>query len=414
MASLCTGRGVVWTTIAFTSSLSFGCDSSSETPRPTHSELGAYSRADPAEAASEVIAEPEPVEVIEVLEVETEDDHQERGARRELASGPIDLVPAELEWSAGAVADGALDFVAIAEGLALFGEGRVRSFDEDGVLQPAVALELPDAELLGRWPDDVWYAKQAPLEVAAAGDGDGGGDEGLPRVEYELFRLGAEGAFEPVAYRKRAQWIAGPQAARDAGGEGLVILEGSRASRAGSHKEIERVGQRMGKLVLDVVESRAGVLYSMSLRTNGVYVQRSCADTSCVGQHARRLPHGKGWRFGAHVSRGSEALSLIAEVEVEGMNIPHLLHQDGEHWQLDSIAELPRGMWGSAGGGLWVLVDDELWYRGARGGWSSIVAPGTGHLSVAWDPKADVLWLARRESEQTALFMTPASLERLD
>lgn len=372
------------------------CSSSAEPqPRP---DPRATTEALASRAAAAPTAELEPApELVEVLEVESP-----RSAR---ASNIVPVAAAqpraaELSWREVEGAPAGLRLRYVARGVV--GRAGDTSYEIDGqgrfVARPE--LELPAGSLLGTWPDDVWLVETQPRE----------GRRGASRVEYRAQRLGEDRRWVSKRIARRSRWVAEAGALRTGGRGGLVARDGSRLTRVGKGKRPARLGMRMGKTVVDAIETRSGKVYSFSRRGEGIYVQRGCRDLDCVKEHAKRLPFGTDWSFGMHVGRESKSLSVHASTHYQDSTVHYLLHYGVGGWKLDSLLRAPKALWPAPDGGLWVALGPELCFRSAAGEWWSIALPrGTRGFTAAYNDGAEELWVAVRVGGGTKVFATAAA-----
>ncbi len=376
---------------------------SSRTEPQAQTDSGKAPAAEPAsetETDSGEVGEDEAIEIEDdVIEI---DGPEAKRGRNTVPVKSISLTPKTVEWrERERLADANLELVTVATGVVARSPAGVYTLDDDEHLVVRPGLTLPEQPLLGHWPSDVWYVEAAPIAPDA---------DGQPRFNYQLFQLDHELQWSPKKYGRRLRWSGPALAIRKGWLGGVLVREGSSLTRIGNRKDAPKVGIRMGKVVLDVVESSSGRLYNISLRPNGIYVQQACFTQTCVEDHAKKLPFGSEWSFATQIPRQRHSLSMLTSVEVDGAVSPQLLHYETGGWSLETLVHEPTGMWPTADGGLWLLVRDELRYRTPQGEWFAIAAPkGAGKLSVAIDTDLTTLWVATRIANQAVLFTTPAS-----
>jgi hypothetical protein len=194
---------------------------------------------------------------------------------------PVTLTPAEVVWREVAkLPESDFALLGMASGIVGRSSSGIHELEKDTlVLRPE--LTVPEQPLLGHWPDDVWYSVSKPLPVKV---------DAPPMFEYEVFRLDRDRKWVAQKYKKKLRFQG--EALRKGWHAGLLVREGSSLGRIGSRKNAPRVGMRMGKIVLDTIESASGRLYNVSQRPNGIYVQEACFTQSCVEDNARKLPPG--------------------------------------------------------------------------------------------------------------------------
>ena len=322
---------------------------------------------------------------------------------------PVAPEPRTLEWEPRASLDERLVFVPLTGGVVASGASGVFELDEQGELVANPKLELPEGELFGYWPESVWNIQVEPMEAQPE-------DEG-PRFRYRMATL-SRGKWKVERRRGAERWRDGVVQFRKGWHGGLLLRKDTNVTRIGSKRPKPRPNARKGRELVDMFESRAGRLYTISTRSGGLYVQANCGDIKCVEQHARLLPRGTSWSFTMHTPRRSLDGSMVASNE----DSHYLLSYDkgaskaedraGSDWVLEPLAQLPRGMWPDAKGGLWLVIGAELWHRDRHGSWSIIELPGEGsELSAAMLSGQTELWIARTGAAKTAVFATAGTPE---
>ena len=370
-------------------------------PEPSADANGETSSADPAGETSAAAAEDEAGDEDDVIEIEGPETER---AANVVPIRAIELVDAQVEWTKVATLDDpAVELVPVASGVVaespvgVFGLGK-------GGLERLPSVKIPvDAQLLGHWPRDVWAVNTVPLPAHGGG---------RLRFRYTLQHLDRELTWSPQRIAGEDQWVGDAQALRKGWLAGVLVRSGSSLTRIGSRKDAPKIGMRMGKVVLDVVESASGRLYNVSLRPNGVYVQAACFSQSCVEDQAKKLPLTSDWEFGAQVPRQRHSFSMLAKVTVDGVVSHQLLHYETGGWSLETLVHEPTGMWPTAAGGLWLLVADELRYRTVKGQWYAVPAPeGASKLSVAVDLDLETVWVVAKVGGESTLWSTAADPE---
>lgn len=306
--------------------------------------------------------------------------------------------PLSVEWTSVAeLPTGEAELLPFTTGVLVRADGQLYELDK-GELVARPDLELPEGELFGDWPRDAWVVERTARDAV---DEDG--------VEADLRLL----KYKKGKWReqKRGRSTTVPalpgQELRRGWRAGFLIREDSHVSRLGSQLTGPRIGPRMGKQVLAIVETRSGKIYNLSLRKNTVFAQRNCQNFKCVEEHAIRLPFGKNWRFGAQAPRQRNSVSMVANVENEGAVGHYLLHYEIGGWKLESFIHEPEGLWPTAEGGLWVLVKDSLRYRSTGGDWFEIELPeGVDSISAAMARKPEQLVVAAEVGGKAKLFAT--------
>lgn len=317
-------------------------------------------------------------------------------------STPVTPTAITLAWREVANFEAPLEFVHIASGVLARGAAGLYDLDDDGLrLVPRAGLELPSGELLGEWPKDVWLVASTQRPIVPG--------EALS-FEYELMQLGADRQWSTREYRGKQQWSAQARVVRKSSQGGVLVRDGSRLTRVGNTDASPKTGPRMGKLIVDVVQTRAGDLYNISERPNGIYVQIQCEDRSCVEANAKKLPHGSAWSFSTQVMRQQNGVSMIATVDHEGAIGHHLLHYERGNWKLESLLYPPTGLWAADDGGLWVLGNAKLLHRDGHGNWYRVALPkGASSVSAAMLPDRSELWIAATVKGEGVVFATAAN-----
>ena len=370
-------------------------------PSPTQAEAEAEAETDAPEAPAETGAAEgdagadagDDDDVIEIEGPETDDD------RHGIPVSAIDLHPVEVAWTERQrLADPSVELVVVATGVVARARTGVYVLDEAERLVSRPGVTVPDGGLLGRWPDDVWYAEASPIAPDA---------DGRPRSEFQVFQLDRDLRWVAQTYKGQPRWAGDALAVRKGWYAGLLIREGSTLTRLGSRKDPPKVGLRMGKLVLDTIESSSGRLYNLSLRPNGVYVQPACFNQRCVEDQAKKFPFGSDWSFADQIPRQRNSFSIVAAVEVDHVVSTQLLHYETGGFRLETLVSAPTGLWPTVDGGLWLLVQDQLRYRSARGEWFAVPSPpGASKLSAAISADLETLWVLGRIGDEAVLFST--------
>ncbi|HVI01585.1 MAG TPA: hypothetical protein VM869_22875 [Enhygromyxa sp.] len=337
-----------------------------------------------------------------VIEIET-------NGRRDPSLVPVQSVeptPAEVVWrKVTSVSDPSFELVSVASGIVGRSSSGIYELDAEQRLVSRADATLPELPLLGHWPDDVWYVESSPLPANA---------EGRPTFEYQLFHLDRDRKWVAEKYKKQLRWRGEASSVRKGWYAGVLVREGSTLTRIGNTKVAPKVGLRPGKVVLDTIETTSGRLYNISLRPSGVYVQEACFTQTCVEEHAKKLPPGTEWSFGAQVPRERNSFSMVATAKLEGVASHQLLHYGAGGWRLEPLDRAPTGLWPAENGGLWVLLGSELLYRTASGRWYAIALPeGVKKISVAMRSDLLELWVAAKIGEETVVFATDANASEL-
>src|SRR5690606_8544593 len=317
---------------------------------------------------------------------------------------PFTPTPATVPWRELQTLDEpSLELVSVASGVVARSRSGVYELGKDGQLALQPELTLPGAPLLGHWPKDVWYAEATPVEPDS---------DGRPTFDYRVHRLDREHRWVAHEY-KRQQSFRG-QALRKGWHAGVLVRDGGLLIRLGHRKPAPKIGMRMGKIVLDTIETASGRLYNISQRPNGVYVQETCFSQSCIDEHAKKLPSGNEWSFSIQVPRQRNSFSMVATVKLDGAISHQLLHYETGGWSLEPLLREPTGLWPAEDGGLWMLIGGELRYRTAKGQWYAIALPdGAGKVSAAISADLRELWIAARVGERTVVFATEAIVQGL-
>ncbi|PRQ01239.1 hypothetical protein [Enhygromyxa salina] len=315
-------------------------------------------------------------------------------------TSPASPTPITLSWREVATFPAPLAFVYIQTGVLARGAAGYYDLDDAGQLAPRAGLELPSGELLGDWPTDAWLVTSTQQPIAP----------GQPlSFEHEVMQLDADRRWVTRELRNQARWIAGAHVVRKGAFGTVLVREGSKLTRVGG-KDNPKTGPRMGKLIVDVIETRAGSLYNISERPNGIYVQINCSDRDCVDDNAKKLPHGSLWSFSTQVLRQTTGVSVVATVDREGAVGHHLLHYERGNWKLESLLHPPTGLWPADDGGLWVLGNGKLMHRDSQGVWHTVAAPeGASSISAAMLPDRTELWVAATVKGKGVVFATSAS-----
>jgi hypothetical protein len=339
----------------------------------------------------------------DVIEIET---HSKRDPSL-VPVQPIERTPAEVPWrKITSVSEPGFELLTVTSGIVGRSSSGVYELDGEGRLVVRAGLTLPEQPLLGHWPDDVWYVEASPMPANA---------DGRPTFEYQLFGLDRERKWVAQPYKKQLRWRGEASSVRKGWYAGVLVREGSKLTRVGNSKSAPKVGVRPGKIVLDTIETASGRLYNISQRSSGVYVQEACFTQRCVEEHAKKLPTGTEWSFGAQVPRERHSFSMVATAKLEGVASHQLLHYGVGGWKLEPLERAPTGLWPSENGGLWVLIGSELSYRAPNGRWYAIALPeGGGKLSVAMRADLRELWIARKLGDETILFATDANVQTSD
>jgi hypothetical protein len=315
---------------------------------------------------------------------------------------PVTPEPLSVPWREVASPREALEFIYVATGVIARSDAGIHDLDDDGRLVLRPGLELPPGSLLGHWPEDVWLVEATPV-----------GDD---RFGYRVLHLDPkQRRWEPQRFHGKERWFGEPLAVRKGWLEGLLIREGTDLTRLGSSKRAPKLGIRMAKKIVDVIESSSGRSHTVSSRKVGLYVQGHCKNLACVNETAKKLPFGNDWSFSFQVPRLRHSLSMAATAEHEGTSTHYLLHFEIGGWKLEPMVRPPSGLWANAEGGLWALVDAKLLYRSPHGDWYAAEPPaGAGEYSVALREDAGELWLATTVAGRPKVFATAAVVEGVE
>jgi hypothetical protein len=319
---------------------------------------------------------------------------------------PIELTPAEVQWrKITSVADPGFELIGVTSGIVGRGASGLYELDGEGRLVLRAGVTVPQQPLLGHWPNDVWYIEPLPMPANA---------EGRPTFEYQLFRLDDQRQWVAQKYKRQLRWRGEASSVRKGWYAGVLVREGSKLTRLGHNKGAPKVGVRPGKIVLDTIETSSGRLYNISLRSSGVYVQEACFTQSCVEEHAKKLPTGTEWSFGAQVPRERNSFSMVATAKLDGVASHQLLHYGVGGWKLESLDRAPTGLWPAENGGLWMHLGSQLCYRAPNGRWYAIALPeGAGKISVAMRSELLELWIAAKVGGETVVLATDANVKDL-
>ena len=374
---------------------SLACSKPAQDPPPgTVSELPPVPE---AKAEAEAPEEQPPAE--EVAEAVIELDAPDSGTK--LPNTPVAPTALTVTWREGAGFEQELELLYLASGVLARSGGQLYELDKSGELVARPELELPEGELLGEWPKDAWVARVTPVETTPSAE----------QVEVELLRY-KRGKWKTQKIGRKTSWRATEPELRKGWHGGFLLREGSELTRVGTSHPKPRVGPRMGKALAAVIETRSNRIYSISSRPNALYAQRNCENFDCVEQHAVKLPYGKRWTFSIQVPRQRHSVTMLATVETASAVGYHLLHYEIGGWKLESLVHPPEGMWPDGEGGLWVLVDDALWYRDPGGEWFDVAPPeGASSISAAIAKKPAELWIAAELEGKPRVFATAARVE---
>ena len=145
-----------------------------------------------------------------------------------------------------------------------------------------------------------------------------------------------------------------------------------------------KVGLRMGKLVLDAIETSSGRLYNLSLRPNGVYVQPACLDQRSSRTRPRNSRSAATGASPIGIPSSATASQSWPPSRSTTSSRPSCSTMRPAGFDSRPSSPAPTGLWPTADGGLWLLVQDQLRYRSARGEWFAVPSPpGTSKLSAA-------------------------------
>ncbi|NVB36870.1 hypothetical protein G6O69_03450 [Pseudenhygromyxa sp. WMMC2535] len=332
----------------------------------------------------------------EVLELEVAVPEAKVGANV-LTSQGVSPAPVTPTWTEIASLDEPVDLRYVAAGvIGRAGEVYVER-DKSGALVQRPDLEIPAGELIGYWPKDAYLVQR---ELSEGGE---------PRLRVLAFN--GVNKWKALAYEGKLRFVDHGQEFQKGWRAGLLVRDGASLERLGSTRSISRLGPRMGREVLEVIESASGELYHLSRRPTGVHAQQQCGTRSCVEERSKKLPYGTQWRFGLQVPRLRNSLSLVASFEVDDTVAHHLLHYETGGWKLEALVFEPKGLWPARDGGLWVLVGGKLLHRDRQGAWFEVALPeGAGDFSVAVTPKLDELWLAASVGGREVVYSTPTTL----
>lgn len=371
------------------------CSGSADDRRPSERQVNtepAHDAPDPTDKSGET-GEPPVVATPQVIEINAPKAPRDP---RLVPTQPITQTPASIAWRELASVPAKLEFVYVASGVIARSRDGAYALNRDGQLELQPKLELPDQPLLGDWPDDVWY-----LETTKGNS-------------HRLLTLSPKRTWIASRYQGQKRWVGQPPALRKGWLEGLLIREGSKLARVGSRKSAPKIGVRMGQVILDTIETTSGRLYNISLRPTGVYVQTACFNRSCVDEHAKKLPYDGKWTFGDQVPRQRNSLSMVATMNVDGIEAHHLLHYEVGGWSLEPLVYAPSGLWPAPDGGLWLVIRDELMHRTAKGDWYTIALPeglrDRGNLSAAMRFDQDEFWIGVATAGKTRVFATDATI----
>lgn len=319
---------------------------------------------------------------------------------------PIEVTSAEVTWREVArLPEPNFELIPVASGIVGHSPSGVHELDADQRLILKPGLTVPEVPLLGHWPDDVWYLEADPIPANA---------EGRPMFEYQLFHLDRERQWVAHKHKKQLRFRGEALSVRKGWHGGMLIREGSTLTRIGHGKSAPKIGVRMGKVVLDTIETSSGRLYSISLRPNAVYVQEACFTQSCVDEHAKKLPTGTEWSFSTQIPRERNSLTIVATAKLDGVASHQLLHYGVGGWKLEPLDRAPSGLWPAENGGLWLLLGAELHYRTSGGHWYAIALPeGAGKISAAMRSDLLEIWIAAKVGEETVVFATAANVQDL-
>jgi hypothetical protein len=346
--------------------------------------------------------EPEPKQPVEemVIEVATSDPALEPTA---VPIVPVSPKPTTVPWREVATFTEPLELVYVSTGVVARSSAGNYDLDPNGQLVLRPGLSLPEGPLVGHFPDDVWSIES---ELASPTE------DGQIRFEYHVLRFDPETLqWLPQPYHGKERWVGEPFAVRKGWQAGVLVRENGRLTRLGSIKSAPDIGVRMGKLLLETIESTSGELYTISQRPTGVHVQGDCADMECVKENAKKLPFGTAWSFSIQVPRQRKSLTIAARVDIADTPTHYLLHFEVGGWKLESLERPPSGLWANVEGGLWMEIDDALWYRSTGGDWFEVALPeGATQLSAALLEHASELWISTTVGGKARIYATAATV----
>lgn len=356
---------------------------------------------EPAAEKAEPQPQPNNPKVEDVIEISTPDATFEPTA---VPSHSVSATLASAQWRDVARFPEPLEFVYVASGVVARSSAGIHELGEEKQLQLRPGFSLPESPLVGHWPDDVWSIESSPAEATA---------DGQLRFEYHVLRLDPDTHQWVVqTFRNKDRWIGELHAVRKGWHGGLLVREPGRVTRLGSLKAAPEVGTRMGKLLLDTIESNSGQLYTVSQRPTGVHVQGHCPDLECVRSSAKKLPFGIDWSFSIQVPRQRNSLSVAARVDIDGAPVHYLLHFEVGGWKLEPLDLAATGLWANAEGGLWAKLGEELWYRSPNGDWFAVALPdGAGDFTAALLEDGSELWISTTVDGQARVYATAAIFE---
>jgi hypothetical protein len=307
-------------------------------------------------------------------------------------------------WRELASPSEALTFVNLDAGVLASSASGLLDLDDSGALVLRAEIEAwpSDADLIGEWPNNVWYIERREAkEDDRAEDWD----------ELRLMRLRGGKRWVPQDYIVEQRFRDRGHRFQIGAKGGLLVTHEGKVTRVAGGTDDPAMGDFRGQVVA-FAETRSGRVYPITRRADAIWVQRNCEDFDCVDANVMQLPLGNRWTFGRQIPRQRHSVTIVATARPESGQVDHLLHYGAGGWQLEAIAQAPEGMWASKDGGLWTKIAAELWHRDPDGAWRKVALPaGVSSVSVALRDDTNEVWITGLVAGKPAVYAVHANVQ---
>lgn len=320
-------------------------------------------------------------------------------------TGPVPLVAAPIvaadvtaTWRevttlpAGAAPDG---FFPFATGVLAGVAPNFYTADAAGAWVPVDGLENPPGVVSGHWPDESWAFQYQSMHDRAV------------TTRVRLLRLRGKRWVPQTLLVDQWHFSDDVGATRKSWKIGYFAVVQNTLLRVASNG-LEAPDLRYRGSLRDIVESKAGDVFTLSEDGRTYYVQTACADPSCVDANAIPLPPGS-WEWAASIPRQKHSVSLTLR-EPATARRTHVLHYETGGWKLEALPDgnALMALWPTADGGLWAQTETALLHRDPAGAWRKVALPEgvqpTGPVFAAMTGDMSELWLlGARDGAQIVL-----------
>lgn len=309
-------------------------------------------------------------------------------------TGPVPLVAAPIvaadilvPWrevttlAAGTAPDG---FFPFATGVLAGVAPNFYTADATGAWVPVDGLEAPPGAVSGHWPDESWAFQYKTMNDRAV------------TTRVRLLRLRGKRWVPQTLLADQWRFSEDVGATRKSWKIGYFAVVDRTLLRVASNG-LEAPDLRYRGSLMDIVDSKAGDVFTLTEDGGAYYVQTACADQACVDANAIPLPPGS-WEWAASIPRQKHSVSLTLR-EPATSRRTHVLHYETGGWRLEALPDgnVLLALWPTADGGLWAQTETGLLHRDPAGAWRKVALPEgvqpIGRVFAAMTGDMSELWL---------------------